>query len=140
MRLGNPRVAVDSIVELEGKWIEYPREWWWDDTHPMRAKVRGIAAKQYQLDIGDITKGLTPEQRVESAAELFPKLVAKAVLDFENWFNEDGKEIVYSSEICLAILANPDNRRVLQFTSDKAGDLSTYDVAAREEVEKNLQP
>ena len=137
MRLGNPNLAVNTQQESEGKWIDCPKLWWRDDKTPMRILIRGASTREHQARIRQKTKELTREQIDEQAQEISTELAVYLVAGWENWFDEDGNAIQYSVEMCRAILANQDNRRMLDFINRSAGELATFNVERREEVEKN---
>lgn len=137
MRLGNPNLAIDTQKESEGKWIDCPNLWWRDKNTPMRILVRGAGTREHQARIRQRTKELTREQLEEDAPAISAELAVFLVAGWENWFDDQGNPIQYSVEMCRAILANPDNRRMLDFINRVAGELSTFNVERKEEVEKN---
>lgn len=138
MRLGNPNLAIDSQKEIDGKWVDCPKPWWRDDKTPMRVLVRGANTREHQARIRAKTKELTREQIDEQAQEISAELAVHLVAGWENWFDIDGNPVQFSVEMCRAILANHDNRRMLDFINRVAGELATFNVERREEVEKNL--
>ena len=136
MRLGNPGLAVDSQLEADGKWIDCPRAWWRDADTPMRVLLRGAASKEHQALIRRVTKGLSREQIEERDSEILSEISAHLVAGWENVFDTSGSAVRYAPEVCRIILANPDNRRFVDFISRMANDISTFNVG--EDSEKNL--
>ena len=135
MRLGNPGLAVDSQLEADGKWIDCPRIWWRDSDTPMRVLLRGAASKEHQAIIRKVTKGLSREQIEERDSEILSEITAHLVAGWEGTFDTDGNAVRYSPETCRSILANPDNRRFVDFVSRMANDISTFTVGG--DAEKN---
>lgn len=138
MRLGNPKLAIDTRLEEDGKWVDMPSIWWQDEAHPMRALIRGAYSREHQALIRKLTKGLSREQLEERADTLSVQFAVDLLRGWENWIGTDGEQIRYSVENCRAILENQDNRRVLDWINRIANDLSTYDADTRERTEKNL--
>lgn len=137
MRLGNPSLAIDSKAEENGRWLDCPSIWWRDANTPMRILLRGANSQAHQAFIRKITKGLNREQLEERAVELSAKIGAALVAGWEGWFDCNGEPVRYSVDMALAVLENPDNRRLLDFISRKANELETFNAERREEIEKN---
>lgn len=135
MRLGNPRLAVDTKLEEEGKWVECPDLWWKDREHPMRILVRGATTNKYRSLARKLTRDLSREELEERAHELSAELSISLIVNWENFFDTEGSQILFSIETCREILFDPDNRRLLDHINKVAASLATFDVS--EEVEKN---
>ena len=137
MRLGNPNVAVDSNLEEEGKWFDFPEEWWTDSERPMRGKVRSQGTRKYQAFVRSKTRGLTTrEQLHERAFEIAAEGSLELLADIDNWIDADGNHVAFQPEIIRDILTDYDNREVVDFII-KCSDIDNFRVKRSEELEKN---
>lgn len=137
MRLGHPNLAVDAILEEEGKWFDFPSIWWTAPDKPMRGKIRSQGTRKYQAFVRNKTRGLTTrEQLEEHAFEISSEGAMLLLADIENWIDADGNHVGFNPETITAILSDYDNRDVVDFII-RCSDVDNFRVKRSEELEKN---
>jgi hypothetical protein len=137
MRLGNPKIAVDTHAEENGKWVECPEAWWYSPDKPMSILIRGATTRRHSLLLQRLTKGLTAKEIDERAIEIQQDLACDVILNWENHFDTDGNTITYSPDVASKVIHNHDNRRYTEYVISVARSLSTFNPEQLEEVEKN---
>lgn len=137
MRLGNPKLAVDSQAEEDGLWVDCPTIWWPSPDRPMRGKVRSKASKRHQSLLRKLTKGLSQEELEQRAEDIAIELSAALLADWQEWLDESGAPLPYSEEMALAVLRNRENRDMLNWVNQAADDTQRFYYHNRENSEKN---
>lgn len=130
MRLGNPCLAVDSSAEVNGRWITGPEEW-----GPCRLLISGVESPAYRAAARTLKiDKMALEQREAALAQL----AADHLLNgWEGMVDMQGVPVAWTREVCRAVMANRDNRRLVDFVFSRAVDLRTFDPAELADDVKN---
>lgn len=139
MRLGNPNLAVDTKLQQNGAWVECPSIWWHSKDKPMLICVRSVTNRDYILLLRKLTKDQTPEEIEDNSFNIGVELGKALLVNWKNHFDIDGDEIPFSKQNAIDVIANPDNRRYLDFVLLAARTQTNFDAKnqKKEEVEKN---
>lgn len=137
MRLGNPKVAVDSEAEDTGVWNDCPTIWWVSEDKPARVRVRSRLSRRYQALLRKLTKGLDKDALEEKAEEIAIDLTGVLLSGWDGIVDSDGNDLAYSEETALSVVRNHDNRDFVNFVNLCADNTQKYYVDNRGSAEKN---
>lgn len=137
MRLGNPKLAVDSSAEDAGVWNDCPKIWWVSEDKPARIRVRSRMSRGYQALLRKLTKGLSKDDVEEKAEDIAVELTAALTADWQGIVDDSGNDVVYSEETALSIMRNRENRDLVNFINLCADNTQQFYFNNREHAEKN---